>query len=201
VLQRVIFELLLQARETAGREPNASTGVIDGQSVKTTETGGRRGFHAAKKIKGRKRRLVTDTTGLLVGAQLHPADAQDRDGASLVIAAIHDLFPWVRHLLADSAYAGNKLMNALTKCMPQGEGASDRMLLAHGETRYFRSDIRGRGCHALTGLREKLIKRWSAAIGTKRSVPDDRGGDILSLEFPRHRRVWLKASNRIRQTT
>ena len=40
---------------------------------------------------------------------------QDRDGAPLVIAAIHDLFPWLRHLFADSAYAGDKLLNTLRK--------------------------------------------------------------------------------------
>jgi putative transposase len=40
---------------------------------------------------------------------------QDRDGAPLVIAAIHDLFPWLRHLFADSAYAGDKLPNTLRK--------------------------------------------------------------------------------------
>jgi putative transposase len=51
----------------------------------------------------------------LVGAEVHPADMQDRDGAPLVIAAIHDLFPWLRHLFADSAYAGDKLLNMVIK--------------------------------------------------------------------------------------
>jgi putative transposase len=36
----------------------------------------------------RKRHIVTDTGGLLVGAEVHPADVQDRDGAVLVIEAI-----------------------------------------------------------------------------------------------------------------
>jgi hypothetical protein len=35
---------------------------------------------------------VTDTGGLLVGAEVHPADVQDRDGAVLVIKAIHRTF-------------------------------------------------------------------------------------------------------------
>jgi hypothetical protein len=38
-----------------------------------------------KKIKGRKRHIVTDTLGFMVGLVVHSAGIQDRDGAPEVL--------------------------------------------------------------------------------------------------------------------
>ncbi len=107
--------LLLIGREATGRDASPSAGVIDSQSVKTTESGGPRGYDAGKKIKGRKRHILTDTEGNLVHAVIHTADIQDRDGAPLVLAEIIKRFPWLRYVFADGGYAGDKLRQALRR--------------------------------------------------------------------------------------
>ncbi|VAW19164.1 Transposase [hydrothermal vent metagenome] len=64
-------------------------------------------------IKGRKRHIVTDTNGFLVGLAVHEANIQDRDGAVPVLQSIRRFYPFLRHVFADGGYAGDKLKQAL----------------------------------------------------------------------------------------
>jgi len=111
--QKINHHLVMLAREAEGREASPTAGVIDSQSVKTTEAGGPRGFDAGKKIKGRKRHFLTDTAGILIAGIVHEASVQDRDGAPALLGLIRSAFPWLRHVFADGGYAGTKLRNAL----------------------------------------------------------------------------------------
>ena len=59
--------LVATAREFHGKEPGPTAGVIDSQTIKTTESGGISGYDAGKKTKGRKRHISPTRSGLWLG--------------------------------------------------------------------------------------------------------------------------------------
>jgi transposase len=110
--------LVKLARQSVGRNVTASAAIIDSQSAPTTESGGPRGIDAGKRIKGRKRHIVTDTEGFLLAVLVHEANIQDPHGAVPLLRALRRRVPRLAHVFADRIYRGPQLLKALADCGP-----------------------------------------------------------------------------------
>lgn len=98
-------KLVEWVRLKKGKRAEPSAGIIDTQCAATTSVGGeQRGFDAFKKVKGRKRHILTDTLGLLISVVVHAASVQDRDGAKLLLGRAADRC--LKVIFADEAYMG-----------------------------------------------------------------------------------------------
>lgn len=107
LFERMHDELRALWRSRQHQSPETSKAVLDSKSVATSPQGGPKGYDAAKKIKGRKRHIVTDTAGLILAVLITTAGTQDRDAALPVMDLAKAKVPGITTLYVDSAYAGH----------------------------------------------------------------------------------------------
>jgi transposase len=98
--------LRTRVRRTQSKRARPTAAVLDSQSVKSDGHGGAVGYDAGKRIKGRKRHLLVDTLGLVLGVAVTPANTTERDGAQVVLGRVLGWFTWLRILWVDGGYTG-----------------------------------------------------------------------------------------------
>lgn len=139
--------------------------MIDSQSVRTTESGGPRGYDAGKKVKGRKRHAMVDTDGRLLVIQVGPASVQDRDGAVLLLQASRRSFPFIERAFADSAYAGERVAQATSIAIEIVHKQRDQVGFAVHPRRWIVER-----CFAWLNRNRRLAKDFEATIAYAASV-------------------------------
>ncbi|MEW5625961.1 IS5 family transposase [Streptomyces hydrogenans] len=104
--ERVHDLLRDRARQANARTAEPSAAVVDAQSVKTSSNVAEasQGIDAGKKIKGRKRHLITDTLGLVLTVLVTAASVHDSAGGKQVLTELAAAHPGVTKVWADGGY-------------------------------------------------------------------------------------------------
>jgi len=108
-------------RSEDGRSDKPTAAILDSQSVKSDGHGGEVGYDAGKRIKGRKRHVLVDTLGLLLGVVVTPASCPERDGAQQVLRRVAGWFSGLRKLWVDGGYTGEGFQRWVSEHLPKVE--------------------------------------------------------------------------------
>lgn len=110
--------LRAHVRKAHGRRCRPTAAILDSQSVKSDGHGGAVGYDAAKRIKGRKRHLLVDTLGLVLGVGITPASTPEREGAQGVLGRVLGSLTWLRRLWVDGGYSGEAFAQSVKPRRP-----------------------------------------------------------------------------------
>jgi putative transposase len=110
-LESLNARLRARVRAAVGKRSRPTAAILDSQSVKSDPHGGAVGYDAGKKIKGRKRHLLVDTLGLVLGIHVTPASTPEREGAEALLRRVLPWLAWLRLIWVDGGYTGDLFAN------------------------------------------------------------------------------------------
>ena len=108
VIEIIHDSLREQVRVKKGKQSSPSLGLVDSQSVKTASLTTEKGLDGNKKVTGRKRFILTDTLGLLMGVLIVAANVGERAGAQELFEQSKGKYPRLQKVLADQGFDGEK---------------------------------------------------------------------------------------------
>lgn len=107
LFQDICDRIRRAARVAEGRKPSPSAAIVDTQSVSTARQGGPgRGSDPNKQVKGRKRHVITDTLGFLLGVMVGPASDSDGQRLPDLLKRLPGKVPRLKVIFADGGYEG-----------------------------------------------------------------------------------------------
>ena len=116
IWEQIQTHLRKMVRNKQGRKECPSMAIIDSQSVKNSEWGiPDKGFDGNKRIKGRKRHIMVDTLGILLGIIVTEANVHDSVAARALLKKMKGKLPRLKRILADAGYMGDGLVRLARK--------------------------------------------------------------------------------------
>jgi len=107
---KLVTALRVEVRTKLGKDPTPSGACVDSQSAKTASGGEEVGTDGGKRVRGRKRHIVTDTLGLLLAVVVTAANCDDGSTAPRVLSELRaEEFPRLEVVWADSKYRNHAL--------------------------------------------------------------------------------------------
>lgn len=77
------------------------------------------GFDAGMRVKGRKRHIITDTNGLVLGGEVREDSIQHRDGTVELLVKSRSEHPSVETVLGYGGYTGKNRKKKLENLAPR----------------------------------------------------------------------------------
>jgi len=113
LIEMIHATLREKVRVKKGKQISPSLGLVDSQSVKTASLTEEKGIDGNKKVNGRKRFILTDTLGLMMGILIVAANVGERAGAEKLFNQVQGKYPRLRKVLADQGFDGEKYVTQI----------------------------------------------------------------------------------------